>query len=314
MHDINKTLCLTLGILLTPMIVACNNNSSNDVPASSLTPNYPVEKTIEGNTLWQGQIYEILPDSPDIGAGQPVIVNNQADYQKVWNYYHPNDKGVPVTAPNVDFSQGQIVFIDFGAFPSPAWDVHFVSAKQTGQQTMVTTALNAPAPDTLSAAVITRPLQVVYLKSLQPISIKVNKTIYAESDYLSSLNTDKSPELSARSNLQIIKSKDALTQAAETKLGNPLPTEAVNTINSLDFQRGQVVLLDMGSFSKGGYNVSYDPKIEVIDGSGILKVNFNSPDPNCNTIQSFTNPYKFVWIPTTANIAIQATPTLYTCR
>jgi len=75
------------------------------------------------------------------------------------------------------------------------------------------------------------------------------------------------------------------------------------TVKDVDFSKGQVLLLDIGSRSTGGYSVDVT-SIEDNKDYIVVKVAIYAPSPNCMLIQTLTNPFQFSYISSRKDMVI----------
>ncbi len=83
--------------------------------------------------------------------------------------------------------------------------------------------------------------------------------------------------------------------------------------NVLDFSEGRMLLVDMGQRNTGGYSINVENVIEH-DEYVIANVVLYKPGEYCIVTLAFTNPFKFVWIPSTKEILINESLETYSCN
>jgi len=76
-----------------------------------------------------------------------------------------------------------------------------------------------------------------------------------------------------------------------------------DTPQTADFSQGRVLLVDMGPRNTGGYDITVK-SVDVTDEYITAHVQLSIPGDNCTVTQAFTNPYQFVYIPTTKEVLI----------
>lgn len=290
---------VSLAVFMGSLITGCNDNSSQSSMPAAKTAKSPVNQQL----LFQGhsESTQLPADNPELIRSKAV--NNQQDYVALWSTLQPAGSNAQ-TPPVVDFTQGQVVFIDAGIFSSGGYKLDLTSVDQQGDHALVTARLTHPAPDTLTTAVMWRPLIVAYIKTLQPIKFQYDEAVYANAQSLDSINHGGQAALSGSTEqVKVIQDKAALTAAAQSKY-ETLTAEATQAIEHVNFAQGQVILLDMGVFGTGGYSLTINPKIETADGKGDFKVTYHYSGKNCIVTMSFTNPYRFVYIPSKADINV----------
>ncbi len=81
----------------------------------------------------------------------------------------------------------------------------------------------------------------------------------------------------------------------------------------IDFDKGRVLLMDMGQRNTGGYSIGLD-SIDVFEAHITANVNLSKPGQNCVVTQALTNPYQFVYIPTEREVLVSESLTIYTCE
>lgn len=290
---------VSLAVFMGLLITGCNDNSSQSSMPAAKTAKNPINQQL----LFQGhsESTQLPTDTPE--PIRSKAVNNQQDYAALWSAYQPAGSNTQ-TPPVVDFTQGQVVFIDAGIFSSGGYTLDLTSVDQHGNQALVAARLTHPAPDALSTTVMWRPLIVAYIKTLQPIKFQYDEAVYADAQSLDSINHGNESGLSGGAEkVTVIQDKAALTAEAQSKYAT-LSAEATQAIERVNFAQGQVILLDMGAFSTGGYSLTINPKIETVAGKGDLNVTYHYAGKNCIVTMSFTNPYQFIYIPSKADINV----------
>lgn len=80
----------------------------------------------------------------------------------------------------------------------------------------------------------------------------------------------------------------------------------------VDFTKGKVLLVDMGSRSSGGYSIRV-ASIDVADSWVVANVELVKPGPQCVTTTALTNPYQFTFIPTLKEILLSEKVVVTSC-
>ena len=81
----------------------------------------------------------------------------------------------------------------------------------------------------------------------------------------------------------------------------------------VDFNNGQVLLVDMGIQPSGGYSIEL-ASIEEFDTYVNVNINFLQPADNCIVTLALTNPYTFVYVETQQEIRWSETTTTLDCE
>ncbi|MGD9588138.1 MAG: protease complex subunit PrcB family protein [Pyrinomonadaceae bacterium] len=74
--------------------------------------------------------------------------------------------------------------------------------------------------------------------------------------------------------------------------------------HQIDFQNGQVLLVDMGLRLSGGFNIEVTSVEERSKGSVSVQVRLRRPGRTCLAASVLTNPFQFVYIPSRREILI----------
>lgn len=80
----------------------------------------------------------------------------------------------------------------------------------------------------------------------------------------------------------------------------------------VDFTRGSVLLIDMGTRNSGGLALAI-ASVKVSADKVIANVRLTAPGSNCLTAAVMTNPYQFLYIPTSRNIIVEDTSVVRNC-
>ena len=80
----------------------------------------------------------------------------------------------------------------------------------------------------------------------------------------------------------------------------------------LDFSEGRVLLVDMGPRGSGGYSTKIS-SVSEHNNYVLVNVVFYKPGTNCLASMATTNPFKFVWIPSTKEILVRETLEIKDC-
>ena len=85
-----------------------------------------------------------------------------------------------------------------------------------------------------------------------------------------------------------------------------------DTPEEIDFEKGKVLLMDLGQRNTGGYSIGLD-SIDVFETHITANVNLSKPGQNCAVTQALTNPFQFVYIPTLREILVKESLMIYQC-
>jgi len=93
---------------------------------------------------------------------------------------------------------------------------------------------------------------------------------------------------------------------------NALTTYTDEYSETLDFSEGRVLLVDMGLRNTGGYSINVTSVVEY-DNYVLASVVLTEPGTNCIVSQAHTNPFQFVWVPSTKELLINETLEITSC-
>jgi hypothetical protein len=91
-----------------------------------------------------------------------------------------------------------------------------------------------------------------------------------------------------------------------------LATYSSATPASVDFDKGRVLLVDMGTRNTGGYSIGVT-SVDVSDNWVVARVGLVRPGSGCNVTQALTNPYQFVFIPSRKEILVSESLQIASC-
>jgi hypothetical protein len=81
---------------------------------------------------------------------------------------------------------------------------------------------------------------------------------------------------------------------------------------SVDFDKGRVLLVDMGPRNTGGYSIGVT-SVDVSENWVVARVGLVKPGPGCNVTQAVTNPFQFVFIPSRKEILVSESLQIANC-
>jgi len=92
----------------------------------------------------------------NMDAGRQATARSTEEWAALWNL-HAGER----TRPSVDFSREIVVAVFMGTRPTAGFSVQIVGVRQEGQALIVSYKETRPAPDALTAQVLTSPFQIV---------------------------------------------------------------------------------------------------------------------------------------------------------
>ena len=92
----------------------------------------------------------------NMDAGRQASARSTGEWTALWRL-HAGER----TRPNVDFSREVIVAVFLGTRPTAGFSVEIVGVRQEGQALIVSYKETRPAPDALTAQVLTSPYHIV---------------------------------------------------------------------------------------------------------------------------------------------------------
>ena len=92
----------------------------------------------------------------NMDAGRQATARSTDEWAKLWTE-HAGER----TRPNVDFSRDVVVAVFMGTRPTAGFSVEIVGVRQEGQALVVSYKETRPAPDALTAQVLTSPYHIV---------------------------------------------------------------------------------------------------------------------------------------------------------
>jgi hypothetical protein len=101
----------------------------------------------------------------------------------------------------------------------------------------------------------------------------------------------------------VLQKKQSKVISTQTDCAAELATYTSVAPGSVDFTKGKVLLVDMGSRSTGGYSIRV-ASIDVPDSCVVANVGLVELGPQCVTTTALTNPYQFTFIPTLKEILL----------
>ena len=81
---------------------------------------------------------------------------------------------------------------------------------------------------------------------------------------------------------------------------------------SVDFDKGRVLLVDMGTRNTGGYSIGVT-SVDVSENWVVARVGLVRPGSGCNVTQALTNPFQFVFIPSRKEILVSESLQITNC-
>ena len=93
---------------------------------------------------------------------------------------------------------------------------------------------------------------------------------------------------------------------------NALLSEYGEASISVDFNQGQVILIDMGPKSTGGYSIDVT-SVEDRNDHVLANVAFINPGANCAVTLALTHPFSFVYVETTKELRTTSTTVSRQC-
>ncbi len=92
-----------------------------------------------------------------------------------------------------------------------------------------------------------------------------------------------------------------------------LATYTRDPAKAVDFEKGRVLLLDVGQRNTGGFSVAVSA-VEEHEKHVVVKVVITNPSPSCMLFQALTNPFQFSYIATHKNLLIVEELQYHNCR
>ena len=92
----------------------------------------------------------------NVDAGRQASARSTEEWTALWRLH-----GGERTRPNVDFSREVVVAVFMGTRPTAGFAVDIVGVRQEGQALVVSYRETRPAPDALTAQVLTSPFHIV---------------------------------------------------------------------------------------------------------------------------------------------------------
>ena len=92
----------------------------------------------------------------NMDAGRQASARSTEEWAALWNL-HAGER----TRPNVDFSREIVVAVFMGTRPTAGFSVEIVGVRQEGQALIVSYKETRPAPDALTAQILTSPFHIV---------------------------------------------------------------------------------------------------------------------------------------------------------
>ena len=92
----------------------------------------------------------------NVDAGRQASARSTEEWTALWRL-HAGER----TRPNVDFNRDVVVAVFMGTRPTAGFSVEIVGVRQEGQALIVSYKETRPAPDTLTAQVLTSPYHIV---------------------------------------------------------------------------------------------------------------------------------------------------------
>jgi hypothetical protein len=92
----------------------------------------------------------------NMDAGRQASARSTEEWAALWTL-HAGER----TRPNVDFSREVVVAVFMGTRPTAGFSVEIVGVRQEGQALIVSYKETRPAPDALTAQVLTSPFHIV---------------------------------------------------------------------------------------------------------------------------------------------------------
>jgi len=92
-----------------------------------------------------------------------------------------------------------------------------------------------------------------------------------------------------------------------------LATYTRDPAKAVDFEKGNVLLLDVGQRNTGGFSVAVS-SVEEHEKYVVVKVAIINPAPGCMLFQAFTNPFQFTYIATHKNLLIVEEMQYHNCQ
>lgn len=81
---------------------------------------------------------------------------------------------------------------------------------------------------------------------------------------------------------------------------------------SVDFDKGRVLLVDMGLRDTASYSVGVT-SVSVAENWVVANIKLVKPGPGCNVAQVLSNPYQFVFIPSLKEILVSESLEIIVC-
>ena len=100
---------------------------------------------------------------------------------------------------------------------------------------------------------------------------------------------------------------------SQTDYATELANYTYATPALVDFTLGKVLLVDMGIRNTGGYSIGVT-SVSATYNSVLANVLLVKPGPGCIVTQAITNPYQFVYIPSTQEVLVSESLQLLVCK
>ena len=81
---------------------------------------------------------------------------------------------------------------------------------------------------------------------------------------------------------------------------------------NVDFSKGKVLLVDMGARPSSGYGIAVT-SVDVMDNAVVANVELLATGTGCVVLTLITNPYQFVYIPTTKEVLVSEKLIVHNC-
>lgn len=121
---------------------------------------------------------QVMPKTIDRGANSQVesprqtVARTPAEWSALWRSHAPNR---PV--PDLDLSSMMVAAVFLGSRPTSGYSVEIVRSRADGQSLVVEYVERQPAPDAITAQMLTRPFHIVVMPAFSgPVSfVKADK-------------------------------------------------------------------------------------------------------------------------------------------
>lgn len=109
--------------------------------------------------------------SPIPSARALQVFNSEYDYEVTLSSYSPDD---PAT---VDFTQGQVVLVDYGMTPNLTGEIKVKSVKNSGDEATVNVKIVKPGSGCGGSTAIGRPFEFVYIATTKKLTFNESSTV-----------------------------------------------------------------------------------------------------------------------------------------